>query len=185
MRTYSVLTVAAIALLGTSACTSGVRQALGAEKTTPDEFRVVTIAPLTVPPEFGLRPPQPGALRAEDVFPDQQARRALFGDLGATSATDGEILFASRAGAADANPQIRALIDGETAAVVRKDRSFADRILFWREGESGVVETIPGANARSEPIDPEEEQRLIEAVTGDGEVEIERRRTIRPKLPGL
>ncbi|MEO1040076.1 MAG: DUF3035 domain-containing protein [Pseudomonadota bacterium] len=185
MRSRSLVIIAVAALVGTSACSSGVRQALGAEKTVPDEFRVVTIAPLTVPPEYSLRPPQPGALRAEDIFPDQQARRALFGDLDATSATDGEILFAARAGAGDANPQIRALIDGETAAVVRKDRSFADRVLFWREGESGETEIIPGANAPSEPIDPAAVSDSIEAVTGGGEVEIERRRSIRPKLPGL
>ncbi len=180
-----IAAVAASAVFGASACSSGVRQALGAEKTTPDEFRVVTIAPLTVPPEYALRPPQPGELRAEDVFPDQQARRALFGDLQASEATDGEILFAARAGAGDANPQIRALIDGETAAVVRKSQSFADRVLFWREGEPGEVRTIPGANAESEPIDPEVAREAAEAVTGGGDVEIERRRTIRRKLPGL
>ena len=38
---------------------------------------------------------------------------------------------------------------------------------------------------RPAPIDPEEERARIEAVTGGGEVEIERRRNIRPKLPGL
>ena len=51
MRIRSLLIVSAAALIGTSACSSGVRQALGAERATPDEFRVVTIAPLTVPPE--------------------------------------------------------------------------------------------------------------------------------------
>ena len=180
MRPSALLLVSAAALLATSACTSGVRQALGASRATPDEFRVVTIAPLTVPPEYGLRPPQPGELRAEDIFQDRQAQRALFGDLEATSATDGEILFAARAGAANANPQVRALIDGETAAIVRKDESFADRILFWRDGE-----TILRRGGESEPIDPEEERERIEAVTGGGEVEIQRRRNVRPKLPGL
>lgn len=168
---------AAVILFGTTACTSGVRQALGTEKTTPDEFRVVTIAPLTVPPEFNLRPPRPGQLRPEDVFPDQQARRALFGDLEATNATDAEILFAARAGAADADPNVRAIIDGETAAVVRKSEGFSDRLLFWREGEA--------VDDQGAPIDPEAEEERITAVTGGGEVEIERRRSIRPKLPGL
>lgn len=180
MRSHALLLVSAAALIGTSACTSGVRQALGAERTTPDEFRVVTIAPLTVPPEYALRPPQPGELRAEDIFQDRQAQRALFGDLETTTATDAEILFAARAGAADANPDVRALIDGETAAIVRKGSGFADRILFWREGEVVVTE---GGDA--EPIDPEQERERIERVTGGGQVEIQRRRNVRPKLPGL
>lgn len=180
MKASAAIAISLAALIGTSACNSGVRQALGVERTTPDEFRVVTIAPLTVPPEYALRPPQPGELRAEDIFQDRQAQRALFGDLEASNATDAEILFAARAGAADANPDVRALIDGEAAAVVRKDRSFADRVLFWRDGETVI---IPGAEA--EPIDPELERERIEAVTGGGDVEIVRRRNVRPKLPGL
>jgi len=183
MRTATLLVVSAIALIGANACTSGVRQALGAERTTPDEFRVVTIAPLTVPPEYSLRPPQPGELRAEDIFQDRQAQRALFGDFEASSASDAEILLAARAGAADANPDVRALIDGETAALVRKDRSFADRILFWRDGGEDAEVLI--ITEPPSPIDPEEERARIESVTGGGEVEIERRRNVRPKLPGL
>jgi len=178
MSRSAVFAFAAAVLMGTTACTSGVRQALGAEKTTPDEFRVVTIAPLTVPPEFNLRPPRPGELRAEDVFPDQQARRALFGDLEATNATDAEILFAARAGAGEADPNVRAVIDGETAAVVRKNEGFSDRIMFWRN--DGVA-----VDAQGDPIDPAAEEERIIAVTGGGEVEIERRRTVRAKLPGL
>ncbi len=182
MRIANLLLVSAVALVTTTACNSGVRQALGADRTTPDEFRVVTIAPLVVPPEYSLRPPQPGELRAEDIFQDRQAQRALFGDFEASNASDAEILLAARAGAADANPDVRALIDGETAAVVRKEQSFADRILFWRDPEDGEQRVI---TERPAPIDPEDERSRIESVTGGGEVEIERRRNVRRKLPGL
>ncbi|GGE40342.1 hypothetical protein GCM10011367_13520 [Marinicauda pacifica] len=180
MRTRLILTAVA-ALLATSACSSGVRQALGAEKATPDEFRVVTIAPLSVPPEYNLRPPEPGGLRPEDIYTDQQARRALFGDMDATNASDAEILLAARAGAGNANPNVRALIDGETAQVVRKETSFADRILFWRDGDGQVV----GNQARPEPIDPQAEQERILSATGGGDVVIGRPETVRSKLPGL
>lgn len=180
MRLSAVIAVSLSALMGATACNSGVRQALGVERSTPDEFRVVTIAPLSVPPEYALRPPQPGELRAEDIFQDRQAQRALFGDLEGSDATDAEILFAARAGAADANPDVRALIDGETAAIVRKDYSFADRVLFWRDGE-----TVIRQGGETSPIDPEEERERIEAVTGGSDVEIERRRSVRRKLPGL
>ncbi|XBQ16340.1 MAG: DUF3035 domain-containing protein [Oceanicaulis sp.] len=178
MRIRTLVLISAAALFGATACTSGVRQALGTERTTPDEFRVVTIAPLTVPPEYNLRPPAPGELRAEDVFQDRQARRALFGDLDSSRASDAEILFAARAGAADANPDVRALIDGETAAIVRKRETLADRVMFWRDGEVRVDD-------EGNPIDPEAERARIERLAGDGDVEIRRRRDIRPKLPGL
>lgn len=180
MRQPILIATALVTLLATTACSSGVRQALGAEKTVPDEFRVLTIAPLSVPPEYNLRPPEPGGLRPEDIFPDQQARRALFGDLAATTATDAEILFAARAGAGQADPNVRAIIDGETAAVVRKNQSFSDRILFWREAETQIVTA-----GESDPIDPQDEQRRIEAVTGGGTVVIGRPRTTTRKLPGL
>lgn len=177
MRIRSLLIVSAAALIGTSACSSGVRQALGSERNTPDEFRVVTIAPLSTPPEYNLRPPRPGELRAEDVFQDRQARRALFGDLDSSQATDGEILFAARAGAADANPDVRALIDGETAGLVRKRESLADRVLFWRDTERLV-------NDEGQPLDPAAEEARVGRITGEGAVEITRRNN-RTKLPGL
>ena len=174
----SLILVSCFALFATTACTSGVRQALGTERSAPDEFRVVTIAPLTVPPEYNLRPPQPGELRAEDIFTDRQAQRALFGDLDSSNATDAEILFAARAGAADANPDVRALIDGETAAVIRKNEGLADRVMFWR-GNDAIVD------AEGNPIDPEVERERIERLTGGEEVEVRRRPNTRTKLPGL
>lgn len=179
MRIQNTIAVAVIALVGASACTSGVRQALGTERTAPDEFRVVTIAPLTVPPEYSLRPPAPGQLRPEDIFPDQQARRALFGDFSAENASRGEIILAARAGGADANPNVRALIDGETAAVVRKNETFADRLMFWRPDS-----VLPPA-ADPASLDPEDERRRIAEVTGGGEVIIVRPRRSGRKLPGL
>src|SRR5690606_33831923 len=48
--------------LAVSGCDSA-REAMGLNKKSPDEFAVVTRAPLVLPPEFGLRPPQPGAPR--------------------------------------------------------------------------------------------------------------------------
>ena len=77
MKRIETLGVAAVlAALAATACTSGPR--------TPDEFRVVRKAPLTVPPEYNLRPPTPGSARPQELAPDQQARVAVFGtDLGA------------------------------------------------------------------------------------------------------
>lgn len=67
--------------------------------------------------------------------------------------------------------------------MVRKSRGFADRIMFWRDGDYAPP---PGIDAT--PLDPDEEAELLERiqnVTGGGEVEIERDRRLLPKLPGL
>ena len=51
----------ALALAATlSACEGGIGDALGLGKKAPDEFAVVRSAPLTLPPDFTLRPPRPG-----------------------------------------------------------------------------------------------------------------------------
>ena len=47
----------AVALIG---CQS-IREAAGVTKSPPDEFAVVTKAPLVIPPDFNLKPPKPGA----------------------------------------------------------------------------------------------------------------------------
>ena len=53
--------IAAAALAGLAGCSGGTRQALGLVRSSPDEFAVVAKAPLVLPPDFGLRPPIPGA----------------------------------------------------------------------------------------------------------------------------
>ena len=46
--------------LSLSACDS-LRREAGLTKQPPDEFAVVTKAPLIIPPDFNLHPPAPGA----------------------------------------------------------------------------------------------------------------------------
>jgi hypothetical protein len=53
------------------------KRSIGLEKTSPDEFAVESRAPLTIPPDFDLRPPQPGASRPQEKSSGQQARQAI------------------------------------------------------------------------------------------------------------
>lgn len=57
-------------------CTD-MKRAIGLEQVSPDEFAVESRAPLTIPPDFDLRPPQPGAPRPQETPADQQARQAM------------------------------------------------------------------------------------------------------------
>src|SRR5215471_21799920 len=59
-----------------SACTD-LKKAIGLEKTSPDEFAVESRAPLEMPPDFDLRPPQPGTTRPQEKASNQQARKAI------------------------------------------------------------------------------------------------------------
>lgn len=59
-----------------SGCTE-FRRAIGMERSAPDEFAVESRAPLTIPPDFDLRPPQPGAPRPQEARPGDVARKAI------------------------------------------------------------------------------------------------------------
>src|SRR5256714_13196462 len=69
----TVASLCSITLL--SGC--GFRQLVGLDKTGPDEFAVESRAPLTIPPDFELRPPAPGAARPQEVTAAQRARKAI------------------------------------------------------------------------------------------------------------
>ena len=56
---------------------SDLKRSIGLERTSPDEFDVESRAPLTMPPDFELRPPQPGAARPQEKSSGQQARQVI------------------------------------------------------------------------------------------------------------
>lgn len=74
---YMVLLMTSAALFG---CGGGtVRETLGMERTAPDEFRVVTRPPLSVPPQFSLRAPSVGIDPIEHIPTDAKAEALILG----------------------------------------------------------------------------------------------------------
>ena len=150
-RTSILLAALAVGLpLATGGCTN-VRQTLGLTKQSPDEFKVVSRAPLSMPPDYNLRPPTPGAPRPQEGTPRDQAAAAVFqyanGGLPAdaippigegeaeTAQSSGESALLQSAGAAGVDPNIRQLVDSETAEDEASSRTLADTLVFWREPE--------------------------------------------------
>ena len=78
--------LAVLIVLGTAGC-GDTRKALGFEKNPPDEFQVISRAPLSMPPDFALRPPDPGAPRPQEQSPREQAQTVVFGSGGTTTYT--------------------------------------------------------------------------------------------------
>ena len=67
-------------MLALAGCGQGtVQEALGMGKRSPDEFAVVSRAPLILPPDYGLRPPRPGRSRPGVDTPSERARASLTG----------------------------------------------------------------------------------------------------------
>jgi hypothetical protein len=73
----SLLAVVSILGLALLPGCSDFRVALGMDRIGPDEFAVESRAPLTIPPDFDLRPPQPGAARPQDATSAERARRVI------------------------------------------------------------------------------------------------------------
>lgn len=163
--------IAWVAVVAAAAATSGcgtIAGALGAGKRSPDEFRVVTQAPLTLPPDYSLRPPRPGEPRPSELEPDQEARAALFGDNVAANASQGERTLVQNAGAATVDPNIRDQIDFEAQGIVRRDQSFVDNLLSFG---SSNPNTALNAEAEAQRLANDE---AIRRATGGGNVVIER-----------
>ena len=142
------------ALVSLSGC-GGVKSALGMGKSAPDEFAVVTKAPLIVPPDFSLRPPKPGAQRPQELQPTDSARRALLGDNGKTAPggpSQGEVALLINAGADRVDPNIRAVLEEESGRMRQKDKGFTDKIMFWRGDDSGPAPVLLDATSESQRL---------------------------------
>ncbi|WP_309092421.1 DUF3035 domain-containing protein [Phenylobacterium sp.] len=177
-----IVATAALAALGLAGCQS-TQKALGMSKVTPDEFRVVTKAPLVVPPDYALRPPAPGEPRPQELQPESAARNALLGQREAELRSDGEKLLVAKAGAEKADPLIRYVVDDEFGDVAHKEKSFADRVMFWRKDEKPAANA--GLDNAEAPVDPEAEAARVAKLTGSKPIIIQREGNRRIKLPGL
>lgn len=172
--------------LALSGCNS-TRNALGMNKVVPDEFRVVTKAPLTVPPDFGLRPPAPGEPRPQELQPESAAREALFGERQAITRSEGEKALASRAGAEKADPLARYVVDDEFGDLSYKEESFANKVLFWRKSEqpNASVSTNTALGNEVASVNPQAEAERIRSLIGNNQITIQQKKEKTFKLPGL
>jgi len=106
-KMLSTFMIGGVLALSAACASSGDSRRAG----TPDEFRVVKKAPLTVPPEYSLRPPELGAVRPLEVSPQRADQVVSFGNGIGNDASDVEKMLVARAGAIAVSPVIRDIID--------------------------------------------------------------------------
>ena len=161
---FIALAALGLAIPALSGC-EDFNRAIGREKVMPDEFAVVSRAPLSVPPDFALRPPRIGAQRPQEVPTVDQARQTVFrsGDdqkqalppaADKRSPAEGE--FLREAGAAKVPADIRQLVDTDAANANNMSDSFVDKLAFWRKDQK------PGSP--DQVIDPTKEAARIEDI---------------------
>jgi len=155
----------AVALM-VCACSDQVSETLGLTKQAPDEFSVVTRAPLSVPPNYALRPPRPGASRPMEISTRETARKTIFGvddvkkDAGASVEikNDNADGFLNKIGVSASDPNIRNTIDTEDPV---DTRTTAQKLL-------GLDKDVNSDNT----LDPKEE---LDRLKEEGVVTIKKR----------
>ncbi|TAJ68450.1 MAG: DUF3035 domain-containing protein [Phenylobacterium sp.] len=179
-----IVATALVAAAGLAGCQS-TQKALGMTKVTPDEFRIVTKAPLVVPPDYALRPPAPGEPRPQELQPESAARNALLGQREAEQRSDGEKMLVAKAGAEKADPLVRYVVDDEFGDISHKEKSFADRVMFWKKDDAATPQQTAALDNSNTPVDAAAEKERIAKLTGDKPITIQRDAKSRIKLPGL
>ncbi len=181
--TLSIIALSAAALLG--GCES-LNKAFGYGKRPPDEFAVYQRAPLSLPPDYGLRPPRPGAEGAATAGTPSEGgllevlkkKRAPTREV---QAGPGVQALLRETGALDADPNIRATIDRETSLITKDNKGVTERILFFG-----------AAGSSASAIDPVKESRRIREnpalgrpITAGETPTIERKKKKKTLLEGL
>lgn len=140
-----------------SGCDS-TRKAFGGGKNAPDEFVVYKRPPLSLPPEYGLRPPAPGAAKLQTVTPADDAKTALLGNSTqpaaarpAAGTSRGLQSLMAKTGADAADPGIRRLVNQESSVLAEEDQLFINKLIFWVDDKHD-----PGT-----VVDPKKEQQRI------------------------
>jgi len=151
----------ALACLLLASCNGDVKETLGLNHKGPDEYEVMARPPLTVPPEFTLRPPLKNTGQTTSKATEQAHNEVVGGDFLNNSSTNiADTQFLHDAGANKMNRDIRAKIveDNENGVVAKDNKS------------------VLGMGSKADPVvDPKKEADRIkqdktrnQPVTGDG-----------------
>ncbi len=119
-----------------------LRGAAGLTKKAPDEFRVVSRAPLSMPSHYGLKAPRPGMARPQETDVPSQARQIVL-DSGTAGSKKkavidlpgggpGEIALLTKAGVDKSDPKIRQLVNTESAVLAETRSGLVEQLIFWR-----------------------------------------------------
>ncbi len=148
--------VFAIFLAATVSGCSNVKQQLGVGRNSPDEFSVVKRAPLTLPPEYTLRPPAEGDLPAASEV-SAQAKATMMG--APTSSPkpidNAEEQLLSKMGATSPDPGIRSQINRENGYIALENETLAEKLIFWKEpnvSDEKIPSSIVNASEETDRI---------------------------------
>lgn len=137
-----LLGATALSLAGCDFNSGSISRTFGLTRDAPNEFTVTTQAPLSMPPDYAIRPPRPGAPRPQDESPQTAAEEALVPQTALGGEPAGGMSAGQQALLAEAGPPAPANIRSEVNAEAARSASpsFANRLMFWQPTpQPGIV----------------------------------------------
>lgn len=151
-RLSKLLPLLAAALLpGLTACSGDLERTFGLTRDAPDEFTVTTRAPLSMPPDYALTPPRPGASRPQELSVQQAAEAALVPESalsgsGAGPESTGQQALVSEAGPT-APADIRDRVNNEQKLDTPR-RGLTEKLEFWKSAPEPGTALDPAAESQ-------------------------------------
>jgi hypothetical protein len=151
-----------------------VGERLGVTRRAPDEFQVVRRAPLVLPPDYNLRPPQPGAAPAQTQDTAAQAEALLTGQppidrtapaAGASSQSTAESALVAQS-PVESEPGIREVLVAENQDLVDLDEGRFLFILSWQRRDPRRDEPVIDPRAEAERLAAGEAGGVVTQRTG-------------------
>ena len=169
------------ALVGVLSACESAKKIVGNQKSAPDEFSVYERPPLSLPPEFALRPPAPGSERPQAITPSDQARAALLQRQASINSnpkpdpnlSDGLNVIMQKTGAAQSDPSIREVVNAETTLLSKEDQRLADKMIFWVD-DKPYEGTVVDAQKEQQRI--RENQALGQPITEGETPQVKKKR---------
>jgi len=149
-RKQMTLFMAAISLLGLTGCEM-TKEQLGLTRRSPDEFMVMSRAPLEMPQNMTSLPaPHPGMKRPQETPAVAQAKQAIIGSEQVThleSQSSSEQMLLQKTGATTARSDIRAIVNKEAIEDVEDKRPVIKKLLNVGSDQPPATIVDPAAEA--------------------------------------
>ncbi len=156
MQKRFLKTLCLFSALTLGACDTNVRDQLGLTKESPDEFAVITRAPLEIPPSLALPPPTPGMPRPQETAAINQAKNAVLGNSNQTqtskSTSAAESILLNKTGADAADPAIRAKVNTETKEMADRNKPVAQKLMNIGGAKDAPSATVVDAKKELERL---------------------------------
>jgi hypothetical protein len=151
-------------------CSSGAKDTLGLRRTAPDEFKVISNPPLSLPPEFSLRPPSEGVDKAAVAAANEKEVKGILEKKSPAKAiakaetpkqTKGEGAFLSSAGTGDADSQIKEILNKETSENKKEEKGFFSKLASFKDDKDAKAEVVNASGEKDRIAKNKEEGKPV------------------------